>query len=118
MLRKHSVFGAIHNLVDGLAGIRVAGFDEARVAHPGTVFVRGESLLRGVLHVIIHFSNDNRFASPDPQIVDAFQGGAAYPADDGMAVAAHYRVGDRPGAGGAVEFGCLHATWRRRWNRP
>src|ERR1019366_1255896 len=56
-------------------------------------------------------------ASPDAQIVDAFQRCAAGPADDGVAIAAHQGVGDRPGAGRAVEFGCFHATWRRRWNR-
>src|ERR1017187_6681130 len=53
------VFRAIHNLVDGLAGGRVAGFDEGHVAHPGTLVVFRDSLWRGLFsanHVITHVS--------------------------------------------------------------
>src|ERR1035438_7923739 len=49
--------------------MRVAGFDEARVAHPGTLCVRGKSLSRGVVlanHVITHVSMITALPQPMP----------------------------------------------------
>jgi hypothetical protein len=48
----------------------------------------------------------NRLANAE--VVDAFEGGAAGAADNGVAVAADKRVGDGFGADGAVEFGFRH----------
>ena len=43
--------------------------------------------------------------SADPQLVDPFQRRAALAADESVAIAANQRVGNRLGAGGAVELG-------------
>ena len=52
--------------------------------------------------------NDTAWGSADAEIVDALERGAALTADEGVAIAADQGVGDRLGAGWAVEFGCFH----------
>lgn len=44
---------------------------------------------------------------PHAKVVDAFEGGAADPADDGVAIPAHQRVGHSLAAGRAIQLGWL-----------
>jgi len=49
----------------------------------------------------------------DSQFVDSLQGRSADAADQGLAVTADERVGDRAGARGAVELGGFALVWLR-----